>query len=88
MNTLSKFLTNDDNETIGKYITDKLDDIQFKDDNEKLFALFAIPSKTGYGFYIYCLRVESKGTRYYLTQPPKYFSFENTALETFFDGGR
>ena len=80
--------TNDDSGVIGEYVTDKLSDIEFKGDNEKVFALFAVPSKTGYGFYIYCLRVEKQGVRYYLTQTPKYFSFENTALETFFDGGR
>ncbi|MBR6012756.1 MAG: hypothetical protein IK062_03110 [Selenomonadaceae bacterium] len=83
-----KHRTNDEDGAIGKYLTDKLDDIKLKDDTERVFALFAIPSKTGYGFYIYCFRVESQGTRYHLTQKPKYFSFENTALETFFDGGR
>lgn len=80
--------TNDENEEIGKYVTDKLTDINFKGDNERVFALFTVPSKTGYGFYVYCFRVENHGTRYYYTQEPKYFSFENTALETFFDGGR
>ncbi len=77
------------NEEIGKYVTDKLLDINLpKSGTQKEFALFIVPSKNGYGFYIYCLRVEQSGSRYYLNQKPKYYNFENTALETFFDGAR
>ncbi len=80
---------NDDSGEIGKYVADKLLDIDLKKENlESVYAMFAVPSKNGYGFYVYCVKVQSTGARYSLTQEPKYYSFEDTALETFFDGGR
>lgn len=84
-----KNLTSDEDEAIGDYVIDELTDIKLsKERDEKLFALFVVPSKTGYGFYIFCLRVENSPNRYHLICEPKYVSFENNALETFFDGSR
>ena len=82
-------LTFDANGAMGGHIVRELTDIDLsKERDKKVFALFVIPSKTGYGFYVYCLRVEDGAARYHLTCEPKYVSFENTALETFFDGSR
>ena len=82
-------MTYDKNGEIGGHIVRELTDIDLsKERDKKVYALFVIPSKTGYGFYIYCLRVENGANRYHLTCEPKYVSFENTALETFFDGSR
>lgn len=84
-----KNFTHDETGEIGNYVAGELTNIDLsKEHDEKVFALFVIPSKTGYGFYIYCLRVESGSNRYHLTCEPKYISFEDTSLETFFDGGR
>ena len=82
-------LTNDESGELGRFITNKLTNIDLnKERDRKVFALFLVPSKTGYGFYIYCLRVEDSIDRYHLTCEPKYVSFEDNALETFFDGSR
>lgn len=81
--------SNDSDGEIGNYVADELLAIDLKRENlESVYALFAVPSKNGYGFYVYCVKVQSTGALYNLTQEPKYFSFEDTALETFFDGGR
>ena len=85
--------SNDENGEIGKYVTDKLLSIDLNKENlENVFALFTIPSKNGYGFYVYCVKVQNQGdsVRYFWTQTqgPQYYSFENTALETFFNGDR
>ncbi len=75
---------------IGQHVINQLTNIDLsKDNSESVFAMFAVPSKAGYGFYIYCLKVKNiQDNPYCWTQPPKYYSFENTALETFFDGRR
>lgn len=78
--------TNDEDGSIGQFVTDKLLSIDL--DKENVFALFTIPSKNGYGFYVYCVKVQHEGTRYLWTQEPKYYPFENTELETFFNGDR
>lgn len=84
-----KNLTSDESGEIGNYIVNELTNIKLsKERDEKVFALFVIPSKTSYGFYIFCLRVENSPNRYHLTCEPKYVSFENNALETFCDGSR
>ena len=82
-------LTSDEDGKIGNYVVDELTDIELsKERDEKIYALFVIPSRTGYGFYIFCLRVENSVNRHHLTCEPKYVSFENNSLETFFDGSR
>lgn len=81
--------TNDADGKIGKHAVKELTDINLSRERDgTVFALFVVPSKTGYGFYLYCLSVESGLERYHLTCAPKYFSFENEDTETFFDGGR
>ena len=82
-------LTHDETGELREFIEDELTSIDLsKERDKKVFALFLVPSKSGYGFYIYCLRVEDGADRYHLTCEPKYVGFENNALETFFDGSR
>ena len=86
---LIKNLTNDDDGAIGNHIVMELTNIDLsKERDGKLFALFVVPSKGGYGFYVNCLRMDNTSNRYHLTSEPKYFSFEDKGLDTFFDGGR
>ncbi len=77
---------------IGRYIADKLTDIDANREGDDVFALFTIPSKNGYGFYVYCIKKlkapKNQLDRYHLQQPPKYYSFEDSKLDTFFDGNR
>ena len=83
--------TYDDAKDVGAYVCDKLTEIDTAKEGD-VFALFAVPSKNGYGIYIYCVKViddyEKYGGRYHLQQEPKYYGFENNKLGTFFDGSR
>ena len=83
--------TNDESGNIGKHVSYEIGKVDLEKENlSSVFAHFAIPSKNGYGFYVYCIKiqVQNKQYSYSLTQEPKYFGFEDTTLETFFDGGR
>lgn len=81
--------SNDEDGAIGRYVRNELRAINLgKENPESVFALFTIPSKNGYGFYVYCVKVQNQEERYFMTQKPKYYAFENTKLETFFNGDR
>ena len=74
---------------LGKFLVQKLVAINLDNEGE-VFTVFAVPSKNGYGIYIYCVKkaLEEGRKRYYLQQEPKYYGFENNKLDTFFDGNR
>ena len=84
--------TYDGAKDIGNYISDKLTDIDTSKEGDDVFALFTVPSKNGYGFYVYCVKKlknpKNALDRYHLQQEPKYYSFEDSKLDTFFDGNR
>ena len=84
--------TYDNAKDVGRYISDKLTDIDTSREGDDVFALFTVPSKNGYGFYVYCIKKlkEPKGhaDRYHLQQEPKYYGFEDSRLDTFFNGLR
>ena len=76
--------------SIRQYISDKIIDItpQLSNEGDSVFALFVLPSKAGYGFYVYCVKISASGTGNYRWQEPTYYSFEDNALFNFFDGSR
>ena len=79
----------DDTGEIGNAVVKALTNINLSLEKSSVYAFFAVPSKTGYGFYIYCVRVgDDKDSRYHLTQEPEYYSFEDNELATFFDGSK
>ena len=75
-------------ENIGRYIADKLTNIAAEKETDDVFAIFLIPAKNGYGFYVYCVKKLHDRPAYQLQQKPRYYSYENSRLDTFFDGGR
>ena len=81
--------TGDETQEIGNSVTLDLRDINLDAVNSSVYAIFAVPSKMGYGFYVYCVRVSNAtSARYHLTQEPEYYSFEDNELATFFDGSK